>query len=95
MYIKTFKNKYESQKAQTLNVLTNNEQNLIVGEKNKVKGKITGEKDAFGKKALKMMYGGFSLPTHLLCFAALEENVKDDLLKFQEVGWEIKDKLRK
>lgn len=89
MYIETFKNKYESQKAQIINVLTNKEHNFIVGEKNK--GKNAGEKDAFGKEALKMMYVGFSRPTHLLCFAALEENVKKDKEKFEKSGWEIID----
>ena len=42
-----------------------------------------------GKEALKMMYVGFSRPTHLLCFAVLEENVKDDLDKFENAGWKI------
>ncbi|UPQ79729.1 UvrD-helicase domain-containing protein [Flavobacterium azooxidireducens] len=86
MYIETFKNNYESQKAQIINVLTNNEHNFIVGEKNN--GKNAGEKDAFGKEALKMMYVGFSRPTHLLCFAVLKENVKDDREKFEKAGWE-------
>lgn len=85
MYIETFKNNYESQKAQIINVLTNKEHNFIVGEKNK--GKNAGEKDAFGKEALKMMYVGFSRPTHLLCLAVLDENVKDDKEKFEKAGW--------
>ena len=34
-----------------------------------------------------MMYVGFSRPTHLLCFAALEDNVKDDINKFGDAGW--------
>ncbi|MBW4362547.1 UvrD-helicase domain-containing protein [Flavobacterium taihuense] len=91
MYIETFKNKYESQKAQIINVLTNKEHNFIVGEKNK--GKNAGEKDAFGKEALKMMYVGFSRPTHLLCFAVLAENVKDDLEKYKSADWVINDDL--
>lgn len=41
------------------------------------------------KEALKMMYVGFSRPTHLLCFAALEQNVKDNIEKFENSGWEI------
>ena len=38
-----------------------------------------------------MMYVGFSRPTHLLCFAVLEENVtKEDLLKFdKDERWEV------
>ena len=42
-----------------------------------------------GIEALKMMYVGFSRPTHLLCFAVLEENVKDDLEKFINADWVI------
>ncbi len=45
------------------------------------------------REALKMMYVGFSRPTHLLCFAALEENVKDDLEKFRNAGWMVNDEL--
>ncbi|MBE9577414.1 UvrD-helicase domain-containing protein [Flavobacterium proteolyticum] len=89
MYIETFKNNYESQKTQIINVLTNKDHNFIVGEKNK--GKNAGEKDAFGKEALKMMYVGFSRPTHLLCFAALEENVKGNIEKYKNAGWVVID----
>ncbi|KIX20274.1 hypothetical protein SY27_14175 [Flavobacterium sp. 316] len=49
-----------------------------------------------GKQALKMMYVGFSRPTHLLCFVVLEENVKDylDSLCHTKGGsWEIDKKL--
>ncbi len=38
-----------------------------------------------------MMYVGFSRPTHLLCFACLKENVKDDIELFRNAGWEIVD----
>jgi DNA helicase-2/ATP-dependent DNA helicase PcrA len=44
-------------------------------------------KDSRAKEALKMMYVGFSRPTHLLCFATLEENVKDDIEKYKKAGW--------
>ena len=46
-----------------------------------------------GIEALKMMYVGFSRPTHLLCFAVLEENVKYDLEKFKTADWIINDDL--
>ncbi|MDR6966941.1 hypothetical protein J2X31_000941 [Flavobacterium arsenatis] len=37
-----------------------------------------------GKEAIKMMYVGFSRPTHLLCFAVLEDNIDaKELLKFE------------
>lgn len=40
-------------------------------------------------EALKMMYVGFSRPTHLLCFAVRLQNVKDDLDKYRESGWVV------
>lgn len=48
-----------------------------------------------GIEALKMMYVGFSRPTHLLCFAVLQENVKDDLDKYKRADWIIIDDLIK
>lgn len=48
-----------------------------------------------GKEAIKMMYVGFSRPTHLLCFAVLAENVKDDLEKYKSADWIINDDLIK
>lgn len=50
-------------------------------------------KGVYDKQALKMMYVGFSRPTHLLCFAVLEENVKEDLDKFKKAGWKVIDDL--
>lgn len=50
-------------------------------------------KDSRAKEALKMMYVGFSRPTHLLCFAALEENVKEDIEKYKNAGWVVIDEL--
>jgi len=50
---------------------------------------------SYDKQALKMMYVGFSRPTHLLCFAVLEENVKYDLNQFQNSGWIVVDDLIK
>jgi len=40
------------------------------------------------KNALKMMYVGFSRPTHLLCFAALKDNIEDTKL-YEDAGWKI------
>lgn len=38
---------------------------------------------------LKMMYVGFSRPTHLLCFAVQKKNVFDDIEYYKEAGWEV------
>lgn len=46
-------------------------------------------------ETLKMMYVGFSRPTHLLCFAVLEENVKGDIQKYKNAGWVVIDNLIK
>ncbi|ESU28748.1 hypothetical protein FLJC2902T_13420 [Flavobacterium limnosediminis JC2902] len=46
-------------------------------------------------ETLKMMYVGFSRPTHLLCFAVLEENVKKDIQKYKDAGWIVIDDLVK
>jgi DNA helicase-2/ATP-dependent DNA helicase PcrA len=90
MYVETSYFDYETKKTKIRDVLLKKNHNFIIGEKNKgTKTKPGGEKDARGKQALKMMYVGFSRPTHLLCFAVLEENVKDDLDKFENAGWKI------
>jgi DNA helicase II / ATP-dependent DNA helicase PcrA len=46
--------------------------------------------DIRAKEALKMMYVGFSRPTHLLCFAALKDNI-EDINPYNDAGWEIID----
>ena len=43
----------------------------------------------YAKQALKMMYVGFSRPTHLLCYVTFLENVHADLDKFTDNGWEV------
>jgi hypothetical protein len=48
-------------------------------------------KDRRAKEALKMMYVGFSRPTHLLCFACLKENMVNEIENIRLSGWEIID----
>jgi hypothetical protein len=50
--------------------------------------RCTGQYD---RQALKMMYVGFSRPTHLLCFAALKENIGNDSSSYIDAGWEVED----
>lgn len=45
-------------------------------------------KDVRAKEAIKMMYVGFSRPTHLLCFAALKDNI-GDIKPYKDAGWEV------
>jgi DNA helicase-2/ATP-dependent DNA helicase PcrA len=83
MYIETSFHKYETQHVPT--GFFGDGHGLLLSSKDK-KG---SEEDVRAKQALKMLYVGFSRPTHLLCFAVLEENVKDSLQKFYDAGWEI------
>lgn len=46
------------------------------------------------KQAMKMMYVGFSRPTHLLCFAVLRQNLTEEQLSYfnsKVSGWEVVD----
>jgi len=44
----------------------------------------------YDREALKMMYVGFSRPTHLLCYACLKKNITD-MESYRSVGWEVID----
>ncbi|MFH7000957.1 UvrD-helicase domain-containing protein [Flavobacterium bizetiae] len=87
MYIESSYYNYETKKTQIKDVLLGKNHTFKIGEKSK--GKNAGEKDAQAKQALKMMYVGFSRPSHLLCFTVLKENVKDELEKFENSGWKV------
>ena len=76
MYVETYFHKYETQKIKNKLICP------LFGHPHQCQG-------VRAKEAVKMMYVGFSRPTHLLCFAALEENVIDDLEKYKKAGWKI------
>ena len=88
MYVETSFHNYETEKI--IEPLYLEAHNCFIGQKIKSTGK---EKDVRKKQALKMMYVGFSRPTHLLCFAALEENVIGHIGKFEGAGWKIDRRL--
>lgn len=44
----------------------------------------------YDRQALKMIYVGFSRPTHLLCFACLKKNIID-INRYERAGWEVID----
>src|SRR5690606_16575242 len=48
-------------------------------------------KDKRAKETLKMMYVGFSRPTHLLCYAMLKDNLIDEIKNYINCGWEVID----
>jgi len=46
---------------------------------------------ARSNETLKMMYVGFSRPTHLLCFAVRKQNIEHDLERYVASGWTVED----
>lgn len=81
MYVETSYHEYETQKKHVKEALKKEDHNFNVGD----------AKDIRGKEAFKMMYVGFSRPTHLLCFAALKENIFEEIDEYDNAGWEIID----
>lgn len=49
------------------------------------------DKDKRAKESMKMMYVGFSRPTHLLCFAVLKDNMTYHCNEYENAGWRIID----
>ncbi len=81
MYVETSYHTYETKKKCVIDALRRNHHKLD----------ILNDKDVRAKEAFKMMYVGFSRPTHLLCFAVLRENVEAHIKELREKGWEISD----
>lgn len=93
MYVETSYHKYESEKL-----------HVVAKKASKTKPEVVllnplffeehqyrPNKDSQAKEALKMMYVGFSRPTHLLCFAILKENLHSHPKTFEKLGWEFSD----
>ncbi len=87
LYIETVFHSYETEKI--VAPLYKEAHCLVLGPRKSKKPEAEVRK----KEALKMLYVGFSRPTHLLCFAVLEDNVKDALQNFHEAGWKIDTEL--
>lgn len=52
----------------------------------------TEELGVYAKQTIRMMYVGFSRPTHLLCYATWKSNWDNAALqKMKDIGWEIED----
>ncbi len=81
MYIETSYYDYETEKKNIQKALKKEEHNF----------KLADRSDIRGKEAFKMMYVGFSRPTHLLCFAALKDNVNGEIGNYKKTGWKIID----
>lgn len=80
MYVETSYHTYETLKARIKETLKMEEHGFDISIPNNTRG----------IEALKMMYVGFSRPTHLLCFACLKENLSD-IENYRATGWEIVD----
>lgn len=53
-------------------------------EKHQFEGKVTA------LSTMRMMYVGFSRPTHLLCYAVFKENWNDEMIgRMESLGWKI------
>jgi len=81
MYVETSFHKYETEKKNIIEALKKEEHNF----------NLVDDKDKYGKQSFKMMYVGFSRPTHLLCFAVLKDNIKGEMDNFNNTGWQIID----
>lgn len=91
MYIETEYHSYETNKLNfTLKEATKTREAVFANnplyfqEQN-----ISSKPNVRSNEALKMMYVGFSRPTHLLCFAVRKENVESDLDKYRDSGWNV------
>ena len=96
MYVETSYFNYETNKLKVVSkkaTSTNPEEylpNPLLGQEHSYRP----QKDSRAKEALKMMYVGFSRPTHLLCFACLKENITD-INCYEDAGWEVIDLTKK
>lgn len=81
MYVETSYHSYETQKTKIIDALKKINHGFNLANNTNVRG----------KEALKMMYVGFSRPTHLLCFACLKENISGQEANFSSAGWELID----
>lgn len=93
MYVETCYHDYESRKLLVVEKRATKTK-AVIFLPNPLLGNIhkyRDEKDMFAKQTLKMMYVGFSRPTHLLCFAALKKNIGEHIQSYIESGWEIID----
>lgn len=93
MYVESFYYEYETKKLQVVIPPTKKKPEEILPNPlfNQYQT-YRPNKDVRAKETLKMMYVGFSRPTHLLCFAVLKENIQDHIesLKIENGGiWKI------
>lgn len=93
MYVETSYHAYETEKlAVVLKQATKNKSEILLPNPLLCnEHAYRSDKDKRAKETLKMMYVGFSRPTHLLCFAALKNNVENNIDGYKSAGWEVVD----
>ena len=89
MYVETSYYKYESEKLDVVKTKATKTREQILYNNPLLKQHHNFHRDESkrSQQAIKMMYVGFSRPTHLLCFAALKENMKDKIEDMEKNGW--------
>jgi superfamily I DNA/RNA helicase len=90
MYVETSFHKYETEKLR-VTIGKGKKEKKLNNPLYKQEHEYRSKEDSHAKMTMRMMYVGFSRPTHLLCFACLKENVVSDIESFKKVGWEIID----
>ncbi|MDD3860582.1 MAG: UvrD-helicase domain-containing protein [Bacteroidales bacterium] len=90
MYVETSFHKYETEKLK-VTVGKGRREKVLNNPLYKQEHGYRLNQDSHAKMTMKMIYVGFSRPTHLLCFACLRENVENDIDLFRNAGWEIVD----
>lgn len=93
MYIETSYHSYESEKLNSLKKKATKQKPAIYYNNPLLKQYHNfphGDKIR-AQEAMKMMYVGFSRPTHLLCLAGLKNNYIDVIDQMESCGWKIVD----
>ncbi len=96
MYVETAYHNYETQKliVKSKNETKNKPAEFYNNPLLKKKHNYKDESLPRAKETIKMMYVGFSRPTHLLCFAVLRDNLTDGQLSYfksNDSGWSVVD----
>lgn len=96
MYVETFYKAYETKKlvVQSKPATKKRDAEFFNNPLLKQSHNFANGEKPQAKEAIKMMYVGFSRPTHLLCFAVLKDNLSDEQLSYfksSESGWLVID----
>lgn len=93
MYIETSYHDYETNKLKvvTQKLTAKKAQEILPNPLLGQEHSYRIDKDIRAKESMKMMYVGFSRPTHLLCFAVLKDNITYNIADYEKAGWKVID----